>query len=112
MLCLADSDSTCFSNPEAQRIDQALQDANLKEVRYAAAIVAKDKELDACHSYAAHADSSYADCNLRAAMLGNAHEQDRKDIADLTLKVDKRGNTIKALVILSAVLLSLQILGR
>jgi hypothetical protein len=45
-------------------------------------------------------------------MLSDAHDTDVATIAHLNTKVDKRGNTIKALVILSAVLGVLQIVGR
>jgi hypothetical protein len=104
--------AVCFTPTEARQIDQWVQDARIKAVNYSAAIVARDAQIQSLKDNGARMDSAYTDCDLRAAMLGNAHEQDRKDIAELTLKADKRGNTIKALVILSAVLLSLQILGR
>ena len=109
----ARSDSAvCFTPTEARQIDQWVQDARIKAVNYSAAIVARDAQIQSLKDYGARMDSAYTDCNLRAAMLGNAHEQDRQDISGLTLKVDKRGNTIKALVILSAVLGVLQIVGR
>lgn len=95
----------CFTPIEAREIDQYIQDSKVKAANYSAAIIARDSQIHSLKDYAARTDSAYSDCRLRAAMLGDAHTQDRINNAQLTKKVQRRGDTTKGLAVLSVLLI-------